>query len=102
MTGSNRRKFIKTAGVGAAAVGAAALVPAATGSTPLGEKAPAAAPAAAKPLAVPAAAKGAMVAYVRDVAKGEVSVMVEGREVTITDHQLVAKLANAVHSPSSV
>ena len=100
MTGSNRRKFIKTAGVGAAAVGAAAMVPAATGAVgtaALGEKAAVAAP----HLEVPAGASGAMVAYVRDVAKGEVSVMVEGREVTITDHQLVAKLAQAVHSPST-
>ena len=96
MTGSNRRNFIKTAGIGAAAVGAAALVPTATGTAAVSEKAT-----AAPALQVPAGATGSMVAYVHDVAKGEVSVMVEGREVTITDHQLVAKLAHAVHSPSS-
>lgn len=96
MTGSNRRNFIKTAGIGAAAVGAAALVPTATATGSLGEK-----EAAAPQLKVPEGASGSMVAYVQDVAKGEVSVMVEGREVTITDHQLVAKLAHAVHSPSS-
>jgi len=38
-----------------------------------------------------------MVAYVQNVASGELSVMVHGREVTIVDHQLVARLARAVH-----
>ena len=99
MNGSNRRTFFKTAGAGAAAVGAAALVPAvvATGTE---SKAPT--PAGNSHLELPAAAAGAMVAYIHDVATGEVSVMVEGREVTITDHQLVAKLAHAMHSSSTL
>lgn len=97
MTGSNRRNFLRTAGAGAAAVGAAALTPAVVST------AAAPAPARDKPLELPAAAAGSMVAYIHDVSNGEVSVMVEGREVTITDHQLVAKLAHAMHSaPSQV
>lgn len=92
MTSSNRRAFFKTAGVGAAAVGGAALI------RPSVSVAGAASPAAAPELALPSAANGSMVAYIQDVSNGQVSVMVEGREVTVTDHQLVAKLAHALHS----
>lgn len=99
MNGSNRRTFFKTAGVGAAAVGAAALVPSVTSTAGIAA-APAVAPVEA--LTLPAAASGSMVAYIHDVASGELSVMVEGREVTVTDHQLVAKLAHAMHSNSKV
>lgn len=97
MNDSDRRTFIKTAGVGAAAAGAVALIPAATAVA-----ASAAGTAATPAVSLPAAAKGSMVAYIRDVSTGEVSVMVEGHEVTVTDHQLVAKLAHALHSNSKV
>ncbi len=79
-----RRGFLKVAGAGVAAVGAAA----ATASTA----------SAAPPLQVPADASGALVAYITDVHGGEISVMVEGREVVITDHDLVARLARAIHT----
>lgn len=95
MSGSDRRSFLRTASVGAAAVGAAALTPTVVST------AAASAPAGEKRTELPAAAAGSMVAYIHDVSTGEVSVMVEGREVTITDHQLVAKLAHAMHSSSS-
>lgn len=98
MNSANRRNFLKTAGVGAAAVGTAALVPVAAATSTEGAKA---ATVETPALDLPVAASGSMVAYVHDVTKGEVSVMVEGREVTITDHQLVAKLAHALHSPST-
>ena len=39
-----------------------------------------------------------MVAYISDVRGGELSVMVEGREVVITDHELVSRLAHAIHT----
>ena len=100
MNNANRRTFIKTASAGAAAAGAVALVPGATAATVAAQT-----PAAATPVAevaLPAGASGAMVAYVKDVASGEVSVMVEGREVTVTDHQLVARIAHAMHSNSKV
>lgn len=96
MNSSNRRNFFKTAGVGAAAAGVAALVPTATTAVA------SAAPAAASTVALPAAAKGSMVAYIQDVSTGEVSVMVEGHEVTVIDHQLVAKLARALHSNTTI
>ena len=95
MNGSTRRTFLRSAGVGAAAVGAAALTPVVVSTTEAQAPAPAG---NAQPL--PAGAAGSMVAYIHDIAKGEVSVMVEGREVMITDHQLVATLAHAVHASS--
>lgn len=89
MPDSTRRGFMKFAGTGAAAVGIAAIAPSATAN------------AAPKELALPKAASGSMVAYIHDVKSGQLAVMVEGREVTITDHQLVAKLAHALHNASS-
>jgi hypothetical protein len=44
---------------------------------------------------LPADAHGPMAAYIRDVRKGEVTLMVEGREVVVKDRRLVARLANA-------
>jgi len=99
MNSSNRRAFFKTAGVGAAAVGAAALV---RPTSAVAGAPPAAAPAAAPARGLPSAATGSMVAYIQDVSNGQVSVMIEGREVTFTDHQLVATLAHAMHSTSKV
>jgi hypothetical protein len=100
MNSSNRRAFFKTAGVGAAAVGAAALVR--PTSALAGAATPAAVPAAAPARGLPSAATGSMVAYIQDVSNGQVSVMIEGREVTFTDHQLVATLAHAMHATSKV
>lgn len=98
MNNASRRTFFKTAGAGAAVAGAAvALSP-----SGISGSAAAAAPVAAAHTALPAAAKGSMVAYIHDVSTGEVSVMVEGHEVTVTDHQLVAKIAHAMHSNSKV
>lgn len=99
MNGSNRRTFFKTAGVGAAAAGAVALAPSALSATSAGR--PTGTP-ATPVAALPPEASGSMVAYIHDVASGEVSVMVEGREVTVTDHQLVAKIATALHSSTQL
>jgi hypothetical protein len=94
MNNASRRTFIKTAGASAAAVGAAvALAPSAAAGTADG------APAATR-VALPDAARGSMVAYIPDVTTGEISVLVEGHEVTVTDHQLVAKIAHILHSNS--
>jgi len=79
-----RRGFLKVAGAGVAAAGAAV--------------ATASAASASTPLRVPSDASGALVAYITDVHGGEISVMVEGREVVITDHDLVARLARAIHA----
>jgi len=81
---------LKVAGAGIAAAGvAAAAAPAVLSRT---------SSAAAAPARVPAGAEGALVAYITDVRRGEISVMVEGREVVITDHDLVARLAHAIHA----
>jgi len=82
MPDSTRRGFIIMAGAGAAAVGAVA----------------AASDAGAAPAIVKASevtADGPLVAYVRDVRKGEVSVLVGEREVVIHDPAMVAKLVRA-------
>ena len=86
MPESTRRGFIKVAGTGAAAVGVAAVLPAAAAS------------AAPKHLDLPKNASGALVVYIEDVKSGKLSVMVEGREVEIVDHQLVNRLAHAIHT----
>ncbi len=44
---------------------------------------------------MPPGAEGAMAAYIHDLTRGEVALMVEGREVIVTDKQLVARLARA-------
>ena len=85
MFDSPRRGFLKVAGVGAAAAGAAVVA------------APSASASGATK-AVPRSARGAVVAHIPDVHGSELVVMVEGREVHITDRDLVARLAHAIHS----
>lgn len=89
MNDSPRRGFLKVAGAGIAAAGVtAAAAPALLnrGTSTVAQK------------ALPSSASGAMVAYISDVRGGELSVMVEGREVVITDHELVSRLAHAIHT----
>ena len=93
MTGFSRRGFIKVAGVGVATgVGAAAL--------PGGSAVAAAPPAAA---VVPAnsahpGATGSLVAHVKDLSAGKISLLVGSSEFHVTDRTLVAALAKAVES----
>jgi hypothetical protein len=82
MSDSTRRTFLAVAGAGTVA-GVAAVA------------APSAANGAVESEALPRGAQGAMAAYIHDVHRGEVLVMVEGREVIVTDHRLVARLARA-------
>jgi hypothetical protein len=82
MTDATRRGFLAAAGLGTAGVVAA---------TVSGGRADAAEDEAV----LPAGAHGAMAAYVRDVHAGEVALMIEGREVVVTDKRLVARLARA-------
>ncbi len=98
MNDANRRTFLKVVGASSVAAGAVAVVPAATGPAGGRVAGTASAEQAGTATALPAAATGSMVAYIHDVATGEIAVMVEGREITITDHELVAKLAHALHS----
>ncbi|HZC70546.1 MAG TPA: hypothetical protein VE442_07630 [Jatrophihabitans sp.] len=82
MTDSTRRRFLAAAGLGTAAGVAAVTVGAGTA-------------AAAEDDTLPADANGPMAAYIHDVRKGEVAIMIEGREVVIKDRRLVARLATA-------
>jgi hypothetical protein len=82
MSDATRRGFLAAAGLGTAA-GVTAV---AVGSID--------ADAAPEP-GLPADAEGAMAAYIHDVRKGEVALMIEGREVVVTDKRLVARLAAA-------
>jgi hypothetical protein len=76
-----RRGFLTIAGAGAAAVGFAGVAPAA----------------AAAPVRAPAGASGPLVAYVTDMQRGELTLMVGEREVVIHDRDLTARLARAAH-----
>jgi hypothetical protein len=81
MTDSSRRTFLRTAGLSTAAGMAAVVAPSAAD--------------AAEETALPSNARGPMAAYIHDVRKGEVALMIEGREVVVTDKRLVARLARA-------
>lgn len=89
MNDSPRRGFLKVAGAGIAAAGVTAAAAPALLNRSTSETAP---------KALPSSASGAVVAYISDVHGGELSVMVEGREVVITDHELVSRLAHAIHT----
>ena len=84
MTDATRRGFLIMAGAGAAAVGVAAVAPAAGEATPTITR-----PGGAS------TASGPLVAYVRDTRNGDVSVMVGEREVVVHDPELVARLTRA-------
>jgi hypothetical protein len=89
MSDSNRRGFLKVAGVGATAVGAAAV------ATP--RAAQAAGAEAPRASDLPASAKPEMLVHVRDVHTGAISLMVEGQEVTVHDRDLAARIATVLH-----
>ncbi len=82
MNDSTRRGFLAVAGVGAAAGVAVVAAPAVGAST-------------VKPASLPDGAEGSMAAYIHDVQRNEVALMIEGHEVVVTDPQLVAALATA-------
>jgi hypothetical protein len=81
MSETSRRRFLAVTGTGAAAVGAATVVPGAAfaGETPRSEN----------------SADEAVVAYVKDARSGELVLMVGEREVVVDDRDLVNRLLNA-------
>lgn len=85
MSDSSRRGFLILAGAGAAAVGAAAVAPSASASSGV---------VASGSVNV----EGPLVAYVSDVSRGEVSVMMGEREVVVQDLALCASLARVLTS----
>ena len=82
MSGSTRRNFLIASGAGAAAVGAAAALPAVAEAKTV---APARLPSNAQPL----------VAHVSDPASGTIALLVGEHEVTVHDPDLVARLSHA-------
>jgi hypothetical protein len=81
----SRRGFLAIAGTGTAAAAGAAMLGGAT-------------EAGAKPTTtVPAHATTPLVAYVSDAHSGEVTVMVDDREVVVHDKELAARIARAAH-----
>ncbi|MEP6598635.1 MAG: hypothetical protein ABJB98_04215 [Actinomycetota bacterium] len=88
MSDATRRSFLTIAGAGTAAGVAVMVAPGAAART--------------ENVTVPSDAEGAMAAYIHDVTKGEVALMVEGREVIVTDKQLVARLARAFARAANV
>jgi hypothetical protein len=87
MTDLTRRSFLKQTSVGAATLGLLSSLPALAAIPD--------SPQATNP-GVPAAAfSGPMIAHVRDVATGEVALLVGAREIIFHDPQLVARLMKA-------
>jgi len=83
MTDPSRRGFLFLAGAGAAAVTTATIAPAASAVQQREDD---------QPMTV----EGPLVAYVSDLRRGEVSVMMGEREVLVQDHALCASLARVL------
>lgn len=94
MSEGTRRIFLAGSGVGAAAVGLAALTPAMTGST---DGATTVSSGALLSSAESGASTltGSLVAVVRDVSDHEISLMVGEEEIVVHDAELVARLVRA-------
>lgn len=85
MENSTRRNFFAVTGAGTA-LGAIAIAAPATASA-----------ATADDVRAPAGAASTMVAHVSNLQRGEVTLMVAGKEVSVIDKQLAARLAQAFH-----
>lgn len=92
MVNTTRRRFLATAGAGAAAVGIGAVVPVAMSGN---SRQSATAEAALVPEAaqMPHNASGQLVAWIGDVHDDTITLMVGDRDVTVHDRDLVARLA---------
>ena len=89
MENSSRRNFVAITGLGTAASIAALATPSAANAA-VPER-------ASDQVKVPRGAASSMAAFVSDVHRGQVTLMVDGDEVTVTDKQLAARLAHAFH-----
>ena len=84
MNNLSRRRFLTHSSLGVAFVGAVAAVPGLSAVLKL--------PAPATPIGSQPALAGPLVAHVRDLASGEVSIMVGTREVIERDRDLATRL----------
>ncbi len=88
MTQLTRRSLLRQAPVGAAVFG---LLPAMPALAAIG-RSPAAMP------RLPAAVAGSMMVHVKDLAAGEMTLLVGSREIVVRNRRLVAELAAAAHA----
>lgn len=99
MNSANRRGFLKVAGAGVAVAGAGAiaagLAPAAIAGSPQPNSADTEADADTPPVA------GGLVAFVPDGSTAEISIMVDGAEVTVRDRDLISRLTKASRQSGS-
>ncbi len=91
----SRRTFLAVAGVGAAGVAAASVVAPRLFSGSGSTAAPSTGEVMGGVTALPSDASGSLVAVVKDVQNGLVSVLVGEHEVIVRDRELVARLATA-------
>jgi hypothetical protein len=89
---ATRRGFITMAGVGTAAGIAVVAAPGALAATRP----------AAEDSTLPPGVDGSMAAYIHDLDTGEVALLVEGRQVIVTDKALVSRLAKAFAKAAAV
>ena len=94
MDRSSRRNFVAITSLGTAAGIAAMATPSAANA--------AAVERVSDQVQVPRGAPASMAAFVSNVHRGEVTLMVDGDEVTVTDKQLAARLAHAFHHAARV
>lgn len=96
MPESNRRDFLRRAGIGAAALGAVTAAPALLGAGTAGAATPVAAAPAPAPEAAPVDMGAPVVAYLEDAPSGEFRLMIGGRSVEFTDKALAARITAAL------
>jgi hypothetical protein len=94
----NRRTFLKQAGVAAAAAGAVAAAPGSLGVAGATTRSASASGATAHEPELSheeTASAPAVIAHVRDAGRGEITLFVGEREITIHDRQVAARLVRA-------
>lgn len=96
MPESNRRDFLRRAGIGAAALGAVTAAPALLGAGTAAAAAPAAALPAPVPEAVPTDLGSPVVAFLEDAPSGEFRLMIGSRTIEFTDKALAARITAAL------
>ncbi|GAB2925405.1 hypothetical protein GCM10027047_23050 [Rhodococcus aerolatus] len=96
MPESNRRDFLRRAGFGAAALSAAAAVPALVGTGTAAAATPVAAVPAPAPEAAPSDLGAPVVAYLEDAPSGEFRLMIGARTIEFTDKALAARITAAL------
>ncbi len=88
MSDQTRRGFLKVAAAGSAAAGLATVWPSSTAG-------------AGQPTPLPRSPHSSIVAHIENVNSGELTLMVEGHAITVADRDLVARIAQALHTSTA-